>query len=356
MNAFVYSLYRLKQDNPSVPNYGLTLPVSPSILISNLITPYLPIYHPQQVQFYNIKKTSWKNVKKFIKHLDKLQIVKAKDRSGQETYVWDVDFDDHRVERFVPYRLPSRSALESGSKPAASEGKKPTANGDSDPSVGQTLIVQTLYRPTAKLASTIFPALSTSDPRNFYKYAEVTSHMDQYIQSQTPPIVSKENRRIISLNPFLAETIFTSSSAEDQATLKRGKTTRDGLLKRMQEDRTLLQPHYAILKAGQTLSDVKPKSGATPKALVTIEKRTGSKTMTKVSNLEIFGIIPSLLAEELQKKCASSTSVTQATGASKGIMEVLVQGDQRKAVETALVRRGLKSQWIDLVDKTKKKK
>ena len=326
------------------------------MLIANLITPYLPIYHPQQAQHYNIKKTSWKNVKKFIKHLDKLQLIKSKDRSGQETVVLDVDFDDHRVERFVPYRLPSKSALDNASKPAASEAKKSTANGDSDPAVGQTLTVQTLYRPTGKLAPTIFPALSASDPKNFYKFSEVSTHLDQYLQSQDPPVISRENRRIITLTPFLAETVFASSSSEDQGTLKRGKTTRDGLLKRIQEDRTLLQPHYAILKPGQTLAEVKPKSGATPKALVTIEKRTGSKTMTKVTNLEIFGIIPGLLAEELQKKCASSTSVTQATGAAKGIMEVLVQGDQRKAVDAALVRRGLKSQWIDLVDKTKKKK
>jgi hypothetical protein len=33
----------------------------------------------------------------------------------------------------------------------------------------------------------------------------------------------------------------------------------------------------------------------------------------------------------------------------KGIMEVLVQGDQRKAIETALVRRGLKPQMIEVV-------
>jgi translation initiation factor 2D len=321
-----------------------------------MITPYLPIHNPQEAQFYNIKKTSWKNVKKFIKQLDKQKFVKSKDRNGQETVILDVDFNDHRVERFVPYRLPSRNALESANKPAAADGKKTAATGDSDPSVGQTLLVQTLYRPTGKLAPTIFPALSTSDPKNFYKFAEVSSHLDQYLQSQNPPIISKDNRRIITLNPFLAETIFTSSSPEDKGTLKRGMTTRDGLLKRIQDDRTLLQPHYAILKPGQTLAEVKPKSGATPKALVTIEKRTGSKTMTKVTNLEVFGIIPALLAEELQKKCASSTSVTQATGAAKGVMEVLVQGDQRQVVQTALVRRGLKSQWIDLVDKTKKKK
>jgi translation initiation factor 2D len=128
------------------------------------------------------------------------------------------------------------------------------------------------------------------------------------------------------------------------------------LLKRLAEDSTLMAPHYAILKPGQTLLDVKPKAGAAPKVNVTLERRTGSKTVTKVSNLEIFGIIPNLLAEELQKKCASSTSVSQATGAAKGVMEVLVQGDQRKALETALTRRGLKSQWIEVVDKTKKKK
>lgn len=326
------------------------------MLISTLITPYLPVYSPQQVQHYNIKKTSWKNVKKFIKHLDKMQLVKSKDRSGQETYIWDVDFGDHRVERFVPYKLPSKSALESASKPGTSSGKTSAPGSGDDPSVGQSLNVQTLYRPTGKLTPDIFPALSSSDPKNYYKYAEVSNHLDQFLQAQDPPIISRENRRIININPFLANNVFSSSSHEDQGTLKRGMVTRDGLLKRIAEDHSMLQPHYAILKAGQTLTEVKPKSGATPKAHVMIEKRTGSKVVTKVWNLEGFGIIPALLAEELQKKCASSTSVTQATGAPKGVMEVLVQGDQRKAIDTALVRRGLRSQWIDVVDKTKKKK
>ncbi|KAJ5664030.1 hypothetical protein N7507_004761 [Penicillium longicatenatum] len=352
VEAFIFALYKLKQDNPNAPNHALTLPVSPSMLIANMITPYLPIYSVQQAQFYNIKKTSWKNVKKFIKQLDKMQLVKSKDRSGQETYIWDVDFDDYRVQRFVPYRLPSKSALES----PPSENKKPAATGGADPSVGQTLNVQTLYRPTQKLTPDIFPALSTTSPKNYYKHSEVSTHLDQYVQSQDPPLVSSDNRRIINLNPYLANTIFTSSSSEDLGALKRGMVTRDGLLKRVIEDHTFLQPHYAILKPGQTLADVKPKAGASPKAVITLEKRTGSKTVTKISNLEVFGIIPSLLAEELQKKCASSTSVTQAVGAPKGVMEVLIQGDQRKVLDTALTRRGLKSQWIEVVDKTKKKK
>lgn len=324
-------------------------------MIANLVTPYLPISSAQQAQYYNIKKTSWKNVKKFIKHLDKMQLVRSKDRSGQETYILDIDFGDRRVEQFVPYKLPSKNALESSNKSSTSEAaKKPTATDDADHTVGQTLNVQTLYRPTAKLTPDIFPASSSSNSKNYYKYTDISTHLDQYLQSQN--LIAPENRRIINLNPYLANTIFTSSSPEDQGTLKRGKVTRDGLLKRLLEDHTFLQPHYAILKPGQTLTDVKPKAGATPKALVTLEKRTGSKTVTKVTNLEIFGIVPSLLAEELQKKCASSTSVTQAVGAPKGVMEVLVQGDQRKIVDVALSRRGLKSQWVEVVDKTKKKK
>ncbi|KAL2006368.1 hypothetical protein VTN00DRAFT_10022 [Thermoascus crustaceus] len=356
VKAFLYSLYQHKKDNPSSPTYGLSLPIQPSALISSLITPYLPIYSPQQAQFYQIKKTSWKNVKKFIKHLDKQKLVKSKERNGQETVIVDVDFNDRRIEEFVPYKLPSKNAIENAGKPIAAS-KKPAAVSDGDPSVGQTLTVLTLYRPTSKLTPTLFPALSNSDPNNYYKYSDVSSQLDKYLTSQDPPIISQENRRIINLNPFLANTIFASSSPDDKATLARGAVTRDGLLKRIVEDHTLLAPYHAILlKPNQTLADVKPKPGPAPKVTVIVERRTGSKTVTRVSGLEVFGITPSLLAEELQKKCASSTSVTQASGAPKGVMEVLVQGDQRNAVETALSKRGVRSQWIDIVDKTKKKK
>ncbi|RAK73853.1 putative RNA binding protein Ligatin/Tma64 [Aspergillus fijiensis CBS 313.89] len=359
--AFLYSLYKLKQDNPSAPNHGLSLPVQPSALVSNMITPYLPIHTPRQAQFYQVKKTSWKNVKKFIKYLDKQRLVKSKDRNGQETVILDVDFNDRRVEQFVPYRLPSKNAAENnaaGNKAgAAPTSSKAIASSDSDPSVGQTLTVQILYRPTGKLAPTIFPALSSTHPSNYYKYADVSAHLDQYLQSQNPPLIDPHNKRIVNLNPFLATTVFASGSSDDRSTLARGKTTRDALLKRLVDDHALLTAHYVILKPGQTLAGgVKPKAGAAPKATITLERRTGSKTVTKVSGLEVFGIIPSLLAEELQKKCASSTSVAQATGAAKGVMEVLIQGDQRRALEEALSRRGLRSQWIDVVDKTKKKK
>lgn len=301
-----------------------------------------------------MKKTSWKTVKKFIKHLDKEQLVKSKDRNGQETIILDVDFDDYRVEDFVPYKLPSKTTTNTTGK--SGSGKQKSAEDGEDPSIGQTLVVQTLYRPSGKLMPTLFPTHSHADPRNYYKHSDVSDQLDKYLTSQDPPIISAENRRIISLNPFLANTIFASSSTDDSATIARGKTTRDALLRRLLEDPTLCAPFHGILKENQTITDVKPKAGVIPKIAVTIERRTSNKMVTKISGVEVFGIIPTLLAEELQKKCASSTSVGQATGAVKGIMEVLVQGDQRTAVEAALVRRGVKSQWIDVLDKSKKKK
>jgi translation initiation factor 2D len=76
-----------------------------------MIQPYLPIYHDSQAQYYNIKKTSWKNAKKFIKHLDKAQIVKSKDRNGNETVIFDIDFEDQQVTHFQPYKPPQKRRL-----------------------------------------------------------------------------------------------------------------------------------------------------------------------------------------------------------------------------------------------------
>jgi translation initiation factor 2D len=351
VKAFLYSLYKLKQDNPTTPDHGISFPIQPSVLISNFVTPYLPIHSPKHAQYYQIKKTSWKNVKKFIKHLDKEVLVRSKDRNGQETVILDVDFSDNRVEQFVPYRLPSKNAVENSGKPVSKK-TKAAEDGD-DPSIGQSLTVHLLYRPTSKLTPTMFP----SDSKSFYKQSDVSNHVDNYLTSRDPPLVSEQNKRIVKLDPFLANTIFSSSSADDRATLSRGEVTRDGLLKRSLHDPSLCASFHAILlKPGQKVADVKPKAGPPPKVTTVLERRTGNKTVTKVSGIEIFGVVPTLLAEELQKKCASSTSVTQASGAVKGVMEILIQGDQRQAVETALGKRGIKSQWIDVVDKTKKKK
>ncbi|EGD93908.1 RNA binding protein Ligatin/Tma64 [Trichophyton tonsurans CBS 112818] len=342
--AFIYALYQHKKDHPGDQNHGLSFPIQPSFLISNLITPFLPIFSPNQAQYYQIKKTSWKNVKKFVKHLDKIKLLKSKDRGG-ETIVMDVDFDDILVDQFVPYRLPKKTSS-GGAKPKSAS-QNTSGNVSSD-----KVNVKTLYRPSSKLVPDLFPPLSNTDVNNYYSASDVSKRLNDYISSQDPPIISPSNPRILTLNAFISNKIIPSN---DVVTLSRGTIPRDALLKRLLEDPSLCAPFHAILKPNQTLSDVKPKPGALPKATITIERRTGSKLGTKVAGLDRFGISPQLLADELSKKCASSTSVSQALGGAKGEMEVFLQGDHRGVVEKLLVSKGLKSQWISIVDKSKKK-
>ena len=103
-------------------------------------------------------------------------------------------------------------------------------------------------------------------------------------------------------------------------------------------------------------SDPKPKPGPPPKITLTIEKRGGNKVVTSIAGLEHFFINPQLIKPELQKKCAGSASVGQHVGGKPGLMEVIVQGDQRDVVaREVLGKRGVKAEWIEVVDKSKKK-
>lgn len=113
-------------------------------------------------------------------------------------------------------------------------------------------------------------------------------------------------------------------------------------------------PYYAILRNDDTLESVKPRAGAAPRITTTVETRGGNKRVTRVGGLEPYHVGPQALAEELRKTCAGSAGTEPAKGG-KGL-EVTVQGPQTQAVLEALEKRGVRSQWVDVVDKTKKKK
>ncbi|KAH6986668.1 hypothetical protein EDB80DRAFT_818253 [Ilyonectria destructans] len=101
----------------------------------------------------------------------------------------------------------------------------------------------------------------------------------------------------------------------------------------------------------------KPKAEPLPYIYITIKKQTGIKVITKITNLEFFFINLQLFAPEVQKKCARSASIGEASGSKPGLMEVVVQGDQRKVlVGDILPRRGIDAKWVDIVDKTRAKK
>lgn len=347
--AFLYSLYNAKK-NSQPPNYGFDLPIQPSFLISNMIQPHLRI----QNQHYTIKKTSWKNTKKFIKHLDKTVLVKSKDRNGGETVILDIDFNDEQVKNFTPYKLPKP-------KPAAStdSGEPNGGNaGDHDTSLNQKLTIQNLYRASSKLVPDLLPSKT-----QFYTAQQITTAIKTYAEANPQLTQGTSSARYIKLDPFIAHNILGSNSSQsDGKIMAAGEIARDVLARRIIEDDHLAVPYYVILRNDQTFDpenpspDLKPKSGQPPKVQIIIEKRTGTKVVTKISNLEPFNINPQLLAPELQRKCAGSASVGQHVGGKPGMMEIVVQGDQRDILtRDILSKRGVDTRWVVVDDKTKKK-
>ncbi|KAL8713639.1 MAG: hypothetical protein Q9225_006731 [Loekoesia sp. 1 TL-2023] len=349
--AFIYGLHHYRNTHKSEPHHGLNFPINQSAVISNLVLPFLPITTPAQAASLNIKKTSWKNAKKFIKALDKAQLLKSKDRDGGECVVLDIDFDDTAVTGFVPYKLPKKDTV--GAESGGGGGGKAITAGisPSDPSIGQKLNKIELYKPKEQLAP-IFAASDTSY-HALYLPGELRPIITSYIESEK--LISGTNKRLVNLDPVLANAVFDGSTALDREVLAKGSVPRDALTDRILKS---CSPFWVLLRNDETRDKAKAHPGHAPKIQITLETRSGNKTVTKLSGVETFYIPPQPLAEELQKMCASSTSVSQSAGSSpkKPVMEVMVQGPQKDAVIKALEKRGINRQWVEINDKTKGKK
>ncbi|KAL8733065.1 MAG: hypothetical protein Q9181_003720 [Wetmoreana brouardii] len=349
-NAFLYGLHHYRNTNRLDPRHGLDFPVNQSAVISNLVLPFLPITTPAQAASLNIKKTSWKNTKKFIKALDKARLLKSKDRDGGECVVLDIDFEDHAVTSFVPYKLPKKETADAES--GGGGGKAITAGiNTSDGSIGQKLSKIDLFKPKEQFAPVF--AASDASHHDLYLAGEIRPIFNSYIDSEN--LISDKNKRLVNLNPVLANAVFDGSSPLDHEVLAKGSVPRDALIDRILKS---CSPYWVILRNDETRAEVKAKAGHAPKIHITLETRSGNKTVTKLSGVEVFHIHPQPLAEELQKTCASSTSVNQLAGSSpkKPVMEVMVQGPQKDAMIKALEKRGISRQWVEVNDKTKGKK
>ena len=350
-NAFLYAVQHHRNIHKSDPRQGLNFPIHQSFVISNFVLPYLPIFTPAQAASLQIKKTSWKNVKKFIKALDKKKLVKSKDRDGGECIILDIDFDDPAVASFVPYKLPKKDTASADS--GGGGGGKAVVAGSSphDDSIGQRLNKINLVRPKEQL-SPIFDAANASI-KALYLPAELRPIITAYIEAEN--LILGTNKRLVNLNPILANAVFDGNSSLDREVIAKGSVPRDALIERIVQS---CSPFWVILRNSETRESVKAKAGHAPKIQILLETRSGNKTVTKLSGVEVFHISPQPLAEELQKACASSTSVNQLVGSSpkSPVQEIMVQGPQKDAVVKALEKRGVNRHWIEVLDKTKGKK
>jgi translation initiation factor 2D len=338
--AFIYAVYKAKNSGNPKPRYGIDFPVKQSYLLTQMLQPNLRYISPQ----YSIKHTSWKNLKKFVKQLSKEVLVKTKDQGG-ETIILDIDFDDQRVQNFTPYQLSKPKAQTNGNLAVPANGTSSTQK--------QSFQLVTVYRSSPKLYPDLLPEKSS-----YYTASQIGAYLKTYIASD--PALSRDTSspRFVKVNPFIANTFDVPS----------GEISRDALNRAPFDTANLLTPYYILLtdpkaiaawdpaNPSEIVSSFKPRPYPAPAVLITLEKRAGNKTVTRVSGLEVFNINPQLLGPELQKKCAGSATVGQLVGGKPGMLEITVQGDQRDVVKAEMAKRGIKSEWIKIDDKVNKKK
>lgn len=347
----MFGLHQQRNNYKQDPHHGLEFPLNQSSVISSLVLPFLPITESHQTYSLNIKKTSWKSVKKFIKAFDKTKILKSKDRDGGECVVLDVDFEDPAITNFVPYKLPKRGNASAESSDPSRNNIAASTLSSSDDTIGQKLSLISLYRPKDSVYP-IFEA-SSSSIKSLYLSTELRSVVTSYIETES--LICGDDKRYIQINPIIANAIFDGRSAVDKEALAQGRCRREALFERVQDK---CSPFWSILRNDETREAVKAQAGNAPKIQITLETRSGNKTATKVAGLEVFHVRPQPLADELQKTCASSTSVSQQAGSSpkSPVMEIMIQGPQKDAVLQALEKRGVRRTWVEMRDKTKGKK
>ena len=351
-NAFLYSIYDHIRTHKEDPHHGIDFPITQSLLMSNLIIPYLPTFTPADSANLQIKKTSWKNAKKFIKALDKAMLLKSKDRNGQETVIINIDFEDSAIQSFVPYSLPKKDSSNMDSGNSKTPASSPSSN--LDPSIGQSLKRVLLLKPRENLSPIFHPESAATQARSvFFLPQMVRALTTDYFNRES--LVPEKNKRIVNLDPLLLSLFDDTKGPLDREVATKGTIPRDALIDRVQQ---ICSPFWALLRDGESLDDIKPKAGHLPEIRILLETRSGNKTATKITGLEAFYLNPQLLADELQKACASSVSIGVATGSSpkNPRMEIMVQGPQTEIVYKALAKRGIDRKWVTLTDKTKGKK
>ncbi|KAI5818585.1 hypothetical protein BZA77DRAFT_291171 [Pyronema omphalodes] len=327
----------------------LDFPLTSSAFMEKLVHPYLPPashfpphnylqsqIHPSLV----LKKTSWKNIAKFLKMLQGKMLVNTKTRNGGEVVVLEVNWGHPEVASFKAYKLPEAPKEEkAGGSGNAAEGEQVKTG---------TVKVEALYRPNGR-GLAFFDAIGAGT-KDFYTSADLKTMLNTYLDSNK--LANPNNKRLITLNPLLSNSLFLSTPADEKdLAASRGVYKRDLLAERLIKS---CSPYHRITTPSGEIS--KPKSGQAPKVEIVMEKRQGRKTVTRIVGLEAFGVDPKLMAEELQRVCAGAATVGQAQGLKPGLMEVAVQGSMEKEVRAALEKRGVGMKLVVVTDKTGGKK
>ncbi|ORZ06806.1 hypothetical protein BCR41DRAFT_311427 [Lobosporangium transversale] len=318
-----------------VLKFKITESVSKELLPMNASTLYSSYILPNRARGKaaeaDIKKSSWKKLAKWLKAVEKQDLIKCKEIKG-EIFLLGVNWNHPQLKAFRGHKTVEQQAAQQ----AKAEAQSAQASSDI-----KALEVLEAYRPNSTTGD-FFEAIGRSKD-GYYVPHELKGFMSEYIKEKQ--LSDPKNQRIIRPDEILREALAKKGEVLD-------RLPRDQAIDRLLNNMVL---HHFVGYKDQEPRFVK---GGVKPIQITQEIRTGRKTVTKVSGLEYFMIDVDIFGHEIQVLCASSVSINPLVGASPKLhlREVMVQGPQVKNVTAVLQEKGVPSKYIEFLDKTSKKK
>nr|XP_043637192.1 eukaryotic translation initiation factor 2D [Erigeron canadensis] len=300
------------------------LPIAGSTLWSNHVLPCRP---PGIV--LDIKKSSHKKLSKWLQSKSSEGLISSKeDKYKKEVMVLAIN---RKHPDYISYK-PEKQEVEK-----VEQAVDPSSEAD----IKNSMEVIEIYKPSVHV-NPIFTSLG-ADTRQLYSAAEASEVVFAYVEKEN--LVRPTNKSIVVLDAVLCDALFKGA-------IKKGSMYPSEIHKKDLAPTFInrMQAHHQVTRGKES---VVKKGGLKPLQMLT-ERRQGNKKVTKVSGMESFLIDAELLASELQKKFACSTSVTELPG-KKG-HEVLVQGGVIDVLAKYLVEQyGIPKRYIEVLDKTARK-
>ncbi|KAH3670648.1 hypothetical protein OGAPHI_001163 [Ogataea philodendri] len=283
------TLYTLSQDSVETP-------IDASLFMSAHVLKNFP---PMDSSLINIKKTSWKKTAKYLKAMEKEDLLKVKGK-GDDLVVVALNKDNEQVKKFEPYRV---KKTKTGSSKAAQSGE------------ASSVTLNQMYKAHSSATNFLRAVDSVKD---YYTQTEIKSLVGQYIQKQN--LVDPKNPKSIVADEVLQRLLKTEK-------IERSKVV-DVVIKQH------FSPYYQIVRGDES---TKPKKGLPPSIKVIEETKIGRKIVTRVVGVEEFLVDPDEISSVLKVKCSGSSTVTNNVQNPK-VMEVTVQGPHFKTVQEVLVK------------------
>ncbi|EIW56725.1 eukaryotic translation initiation factor SUI1 family protein [Trametes versicolor FP-101664 SS1] len=317
-----------------------SFPMTASTFWSTYVLPARPAYALgtyglADLSAIDVKQSTFKNVKTFLKNSAKDGLIKIKETKSDVmvTAVFPKHPDvaghhSHRTVGDMEARAKKAETRENEEREAEEKRK------------GEFQVAE-LWQPSGTTVP--FFVTAGKDTSGFYSINDIKTIVTDYISSRR--LVNANDQQYINVGSDEALAGAVSTKGKDTPEFMK----RDEVLKLV---RAHMQAWHQITAEGR---DIVRKKGEMKPVSVVVKIRQGRKACTLITGFEPFGLEAEEIADELRRICASSTTVTPVHG-KPNVLEVMVQGKQIKNVSEFLMARGIPKGWITSSDQTTGKK